>query len=627
MNADNQLTFCDGKAARAISSVPAGRSARARIFFRIFRFGLAAAAALFTPSSRAQWQTQSITLKPGWNAVFLHVNASHILLDDLIDSQPGNPISEVWQWQPTPSLAQFIQSPQQPIVGGSQWLSWDRSPVVTDALVRLIGNAAYLVRNTNSVPYTWNIIGQPVLPVYQWTSSAQNFFGFSTPASTPPRFVNFLAPAPDLQRLAEIFYYPGGESGPPNVQPLNTPFTSTVNRGQAYWIRADDYFNRYFGPFEVALQGKVVRFDDALGQYRLRLKNTTATAQTVQLNLLSSEAAPAGQTPIAATPTLLVRGPLNTTNLLYGYSVLNGATPSWTLAPMGQPGAEIEVVLGLNRAAITNAPGSLLAGLLRFTDAGGLSQVDVGVSAGVADSSGLWVGGANVSQVRHYLKSFARDAAGAPLLDPAPSGGGVPYLVTNVNTSIGATARSFPLRLIIHRGDSATALLQRVYYGLRLGTNTVTTRENLLDSTNLASASRISAAHLPFKLANDPWLKSSGDLGLGTNLVFTVTVDANDHASNPFIHSYHPDHDNLGADFRTVQPQGVESYGIRRVITLSFTSPPNDFASLTAGGKELRGVYAEEVTFNGRASETRSFNVQGSFVLNRISPVATLTTH
>ena len=34
--------------------------------------------------ARAQWITQTNALRPGWNAVFLHVDASHATLDQLV---------------------------------------------------------------------------------------------------------------------------------------------------------------------------------------------------------------------------------------------------------------------------------------------------------------------------------------------------------------------------------------------------------------------------------------------------------------------------------------------------------------------------------------------------------------
>jgi hypothetical protein len=111
----------------------------------------------------------------------------------------------------------------------------------------------------------------------------------------------------------------------------------------------------------------------------------------------------------------------------------------------------------------------------------------------------------------------------------------------------------------------------------------------------------------------------------GSALATTVQVSYDDTASNPFLHSYHPDHDNLNASFNAAQAQGVESYGVRRQITLNFTAPASDFTSLTRGGAALNGNYVEVLTFLGRTGPTRQFDVCGSFTLNRISDISTLT--
>src|SRR6185436_8363641 len=88
-------------------------------------------------TAHAQWQTQTMTLKPGWNAVYLHVDPSYILLDDLIVGA-ANPIAEVWLWQPPLSTLQFVTSPALPTTPNSQWAVWDRSSTFTDTLTRLV---------------------------------------------------------------------------------------------------------------------------------------------------------------------------------------------------------------------------------------------------------------------------------------------------------------------------------------------------------------------------------------------------------------------------------------------------------------------------------------------------------
>ena len=112
--------------------------------------------------SHAQWLTQSINLKAGWNAVFLHVDATHDTLNALVAGDIANPILEVWRWNP-PSIAQFTDSPAQP-TAAPEWTTWLRTDT-SSPLQRLNGDTAYLVRvGTNVSSYTWRIKGRPVRP-------------------------------------------------------------------------------------------------------------------------------------------------------------------------------------------------------------------------------------------------------------------------------------------------------------------------------------------------------------------------------------------------------------------------------------------------------------------------------
>jgi hypothetical protein len=52
----------------------------------------------FVAPVQAQWITQSLDLKAGWNAVYLHVDASHETLDTLVGADQANPIQEIWMW-------------------------------------------------------------------------------------------------------------------------------------------------------------------------------------------------------------------------------------------------------------------------------------------------------------------------------------------------------------------------------------------------------------------------------------------------------------------------------------------------------------------------------------------------
>jgi hypothetical protein len=626
---------------------------------RTLSFSLCAAFLAVAPAGQAQWQTQTNSLIAGWNAVFLHVDASHATLDQLVGNDAANPIQEIWYWVPALPTGQFIDSPQLP-VGGSQWSSWTRLLGPASALQRLTGNGAYLVRvASNAAPYEWRVKGRPVTPTYRWTLTGLNFIGFPTvpsPVTAQPFFEAFLAQAPELQQNAEIYRYQGGGLGATNPVRLLTFRTTRVRRDQAYWIRAGDSYNQYFGPFQILeASSSGINFGDASSQARLRVRNVVNSPLTVTLRQIASEAAPAGQPAIVEPPLLLLRRAINTTNLTYGYDILDAGPQQWTLAPAGQSGSEVEVVIGLVRFVMGGNPGSRFDGILRFTDSLGLSEVNVGVSAEKASTAGLWVGGAAVSSVSHHLTPYARATneldftnllarlqlgqgvngyryerdpnSGRVLVFGGPDQRTGAYLVDGpIKTDPGTVARPFPLRLIIHNDGATSRLLQKVFHGLDAGSNTVlTTREGLLLPTQLANARRISSVHLPTSAGNIPW-NFTGTMVQGGTLTVTVPLSYDDQASNPFLHTYHPDHDNLDSQFGAGLARGTESYGVTRQVTLTFTEPADDFDSLTSGSGDFSGRYSEVLTFQSKSSQTRQYNVLGAFSLKRISDIATLTT-
>jgi hypothetical protein len=298
-------------------------------------------------------------------------------------------------------------------------------------------------------------------------------------------------------------------------------------------------------------------------------------------------------------------------------------------------------------------PGSTAAGILRMTDSLNQLQVDVPVSAKMSSTAGLWVGNAVVNKVNEYLTTYqlaATDDAMNALLTslhllPAPAGvsyardpqsnriikfenGSGSYLVKDVNTSAADVARPYPLRLIIHNNPTGTAtLLQRAFVGINTaGDQIVATKQSALDPNQLDSARRISVAHLPFTDANAGW-NFSGPLAASANISATATVDHRDQETNPFLHTYHPDHDNLDSLFKKQLDPGEESYVISRVFRLLVTPPNNDFTSLTSAANQFSGQYTERITLTGRNGFTRSFDVSGGFLLNRITTTATLTTN
>lgn len=604
---------------------------------------VAVVALAVAPRASAQWLTQTNVLPPGWSAVYLYVDPSGV--PNVIPAATGlplsfgNPIDQIWLWKYPASSAQYINNPLSPLSGGGQWLTWQLNPTNSaNTLVNLVPNSAYLVHNSAASNYTWTVKGQPVAPSYSWDLTGLNFIGFPTPVVNPPSFQKYFAQAPAFASVAQYFAYTGGPFSILNPQQVFSPFITPVMRGQAYWVSATNVNNTYFGPFKITLPAvSGIAFGANAGQQTLHLINVTTNTLTIYAQLRPSETPPAGQASIAGPPPLLVEGALNSSNLTYGYTALDGGVvTSWTLPPYGHPGCDIPVVIGVNRFALTNAAGAFYAGFLRFTDSLGFSDVAVPVSAVSANNAGLWVGSASISQVGSYMKTYATNLDGSYVFTTTTNYFGAQavvttnssYLVTGLNTNLGAVPTAFPLRLIVFNDGTNATLLQRVYYGIRQDTNVVVaTTESVLDAAHLNQARRISCSSLPWTAGNTVW-PFAGQLLLGATLTTTVTEPYDDQAANPFLHTYHPDHNNLDLNQIPPQelPQGSQSFGLTRGITLTVAPNTADFITLTTANSSLTGYYQETTTLSGLGGATRTFTSAGTFKLVQISPIATLTT-
>ena len=792
---------------------------------------------------RAQWTTQTNSLKAGWNAVYLFVDAGYAPISDVMASAPD--IEEVWLWNPPIVGQQFVESPQVPTSTGSRWSKWTSSLGPTSPLKVLIPNAAYYVKvRSTTATYSWRLKGRPVPPVYGWTSSGLNFIGF--PLARQLSYERFFLPAPQLMQGTEIYASPGGAFGASNPDRVYDFARTVLQRGEAVWMRVDGGFNRYFGPFEVNVAGqRGINFGTELTQVGFRIRNTSPGTNKILMTWHRSELPPTGQPVIPALPPLVVRGDFNIAGgLSYaGIPMVDSdemlaldpeaaTAREWDLPPAGQPGADIQVVVGVARARITEEPGTVLAGILKIRDEQGLLQVDLPVTVTAQSPAGLWVGEARVTQVTQYLKNYAGSGTGSPQIgrrwtstsvdtftggdagegldldgtfayavnvgeavssnvrgvaftaaaattgyvqslqatsatwlqpdygttaadnalevvmrsmgysgnpnkptftmnveagvryklqllfgesgttapwrgfdvliddkvvvpnfipgtyttregsfavqkakvgvvvtheftsasaqvkvtldgpgasstdiqnrDPILNGltlerldaASLPpelvaeegaYVLNSTEERLVGVPKPFPLRLIVHDDGTNAVLLQRVFVGENVASNTiVSTRQVLLDPLKLKDARRISAAHLPWTQANAPWSFLTGGTN-GNSLVTTVSTPYDATGSNPFVHQYHPDHDNLNAGFSQVLPKGQESFGITRTIRLTPAAVAFDFESQTAGFKKRIGTYEETVTLEGSGANVRTFRSAGTYSLTRISPISKLT--
>ena len=576
--------------------------------------------ALLCGAANAQWVTQSFTLQPGWNSVFLEVDPTPEECDAVF---AGRPIESVWDYNRRVDSPQFVQDPSTLIPGARDWLVWfpPSSPVAAQSSLFILRDGRpYLIKvASNAPPFTLAVTGKPSLRRIVWRVGV-NFTGFHVGTNPAPTFAMMFAGEPGL--AGQPIYRLAGNG---TWTQIATPATLGPRPGEALWVRS-------ISP--VTLSGLIhvdagsaegVHFRGTGTERSLRIRNMSSSNRVVNVRLLASATPPAGQ------PTLDGPVPLEyrSTNFaaLFPWVPLTNTLTFNALPPNG----EWLIRLAVRPAQLAGVSGGArYQSVLEVTDNAGTrwlvpivaegepASTGNGAGAGLAASAagdsahaGLWVGDAlvdAVSQPAHSgNRALARPAAG-----------------------------QFPLRLIVHVDETGVSrLLQRVFLVRKPPTfmpdpenegfnilseparTLVITEEilipGLIGNTPIVGR-RISSAAFAFSqpIALNGTFGGALDGAVGLN---------HNHPLNPFRHRYHPDHNNLDERFEQTLAEGKESFAVTRNITMDFTAgAPSGPTPTTWGDSEMGGVYRETISGLHRTP----INLGGTFRLVRAARGALL---
>lgn len=468
-------------------------------------------------------------------------------------------------------------------------------PDPTDRSGRLIKCAG-----TTSNNYTVAIVQRPLPPNSTWVRNGANFLGFPTKLSgNYPLFSNYFASFPAaISANTKIFKYVGGDLSATNPLQIFSPSLERVDRNQAYWFDSEIVGN-FYAPIQISLsQLQGLDFGRNGSVITARVLNRTGAVMTLTIAPVVSNAAPAGQEAITAVVPVTRR-------------TFNTGTASWDETPIAAayneviaPGASVELSFGINRAAMTGAPDAFFASLLRFTDAANLFDILIPARARKTSLAGLWVGEALVSAVESKAQADA----------------------------VTPTGRSFPLRYLLHVADNGTArVLSQVFLGpLAAAPNDfgICTKEAGLKTDTKATAMRMVSTHLPMDRVLDGTV-GSGSVAIPGTLTRTISLPFDD-PTNPFVHQYHPDHDNKNPSGGALAA-GIESYTVTRQVTFSFTASPPAGSTVTSGwgSSVIGGNYAEVIHGLHKDSTGvgtgNGLNLTGTFELRRVSELGSIT--
>lgn len=231
--------------------------------------------------------TQTFTLHPGWNAIFLEVEPNP---NNMASAFNGVPISSVWTWNPRGLAVQYIQNPSEALIKQSDWRAYFPPSRGEDAfltnLFNLQANRAYLVEITGNNNVTWTISGVPSLKRREWIPDSFNLTGFAVDPNSPPAFGAFFTDS--KAHVGQAIYRLNNSGTWEFVQNLSS---TNMRSGEAFWIYTEGTSD-YAGPLQVGPDsGYDLDFHNTLPERILKVKNISSVTKTVSLKLINPDAA------------------------------------------------------------------------------------------------------------------------------------------------------------------------------------------------------------------------------------------------------------------------------------------------------------------------------------------------
>lgn len=233
-------------------------------------------------------RTQTISLRAGWNAVYLEVFPSEPEPSKLF---AGTPIDIAASYYAALSTAQFISNPSADLLRQSGWAVWyadSREDAFLTTLHAIQAGQPYLIFSKRD--FTWAVHGLATPARVHWQADSFNLVGFSVAEQGAPTFAQFFSGSKAHQhnriyRLSDGIW-----------RQVTEPGAETLRSGEAFWIYCEGG-SEYQGPLRVetpASQGLVLRAgveelilrNDADYPVAARLEHVAPGADSVPLSIV-----------------------------------------------------------------------------------------------------------------------------------------------------------------------------------------------------------------------------------------------------------------------------------------------------------------------------------------------------
>lgn len=303
------------------------------------------------PAWGAPQYTQTFTLQPGWNAIFVQVQPDSAEVPTVFGaSEVKAVVKSVWSYFQQDAPVEFLQDPGEGLWNQPGWRGYffAGEERFLSNLSSIQVNRAYLVHLGGTGNVTLSVSGRPSLHAPPWQTDSFSLLGLSVRPDTPPTFLAFFAPSAaqagqDVYRLGTGGFF----------EKVATPATAMIQAGAAYWIKCEGA-STYPGPLLVDLgEADGLTFGRGVQQLTLRLQNLSSVARTVTLQQLA-----------AADPVVLAYRKMNDDTKEYEWPYLSALTPI-ALGAAGTSTDETTLLLAVKRVEFTAAT---VESVLEITD-------------------------------------------------------------------------------------------------------------------------------------------------------------------------------------------------------------------------------------------------------------------
>ncbi len=574
-----------------------------------------AVALVLSWTARAQWMTQRINLNAGWNAIHLKVNPVETDCATVFNDAAITQVS----WWNRDRLNDGTGS------AITDFCNWYRASGEPSTFGRVIGDQRYLVYSEKAL--TLDVVGTPAVPSGTIYLGEFNLVGVNVPnlaGADAPTYYEYFMP----------FYYRSpswyGVTAANERERLANSAQAT-DASRAVWLETTGSgMTTFTGPFLLSLGNadKVLSWtDDAALVRTLTIKNTSSEERVLKFKRASSLPPPTGHGTSAGGIALL----RETTDWSGGFAnavyvpFLNDSQTTFTTNLAAGATFELRLKPDTSRMAATDA-GDYMS-ILEISDAGSILSGEsrpegtclyrVGAFAAgtlmesaVSARAGLWVGTVVLAQVNR-----AKTLSSA---EPA-------WVSTNLVTA----PHPFQFRLLVHvDADGQATVLKEAFTAKKTAASDTyllgdkTTAVAFRGAYPNGTIRRTSSANFPFR---KPLALTGGVFAEGGEVISAVFTQAYDDKTNPFVHAFHPQHDNV--EFNNQKPsklgdgdEGVgeyESWGVTRAISLTFADADPIGDNVEWNRTVTGGLYEE--TVNGLTGQGKPIITRGAFRLTRVN--------